>query len=346
MSAIEIKNIYRWIKSIYPLKNELPTIAEIKTISDLSSLKLSHFTIVNAFNIEKCLTIDDIKCVKIDGNWITTNEYMNRIVNTIEYRNLSFFLENPNAIPECNLSSLKIEELCTNTDTFKPHYRILSPTSNSKTNMSNHFTFPSLDLRTDSKIIAKELDRLIKTRNKHKMIHFHLNEGGDMDVVHTILRCLCGEKEEWMKPFTIYDSEYNHENDTTHKITIIPQKHDPWQEFSYKDKYSGKIILHVNLKCASSSWYLITYLIYAFSDTITRETIRIHGKKIKVGRVTGNIIIDGYSSTSSGDSLGEEKDIQQTFTIFNKKTTIRAPSKALITSVHKQDYNRFWLPNS
>ena len=186
MSAIEIKNIYRWIKSIYPLKNELPTISEIKTISDLSSLKLSHFTIVNAFNIEKCLTIDEIKCVKINKKWITINEYMNMIVNTIEYRNLSFFLENPNDIPECNLSSLKIEELCTTAHTIKPHYNKLSSTSNPKTNISNHFTFPSLDLRTDSKIIAKELDRLIKTRNKHKMIHFHLNEGGDLDVVHTM----------------------------------------------------------------------------------------------------------------------------------------------------------------
>ena len=346
MSAIEIKNIYRWIKSIYPLKHDLPNMAEIKTISDLSSLKLSHFTIVNAFNVGKYITIDDIKYVKIDGNWITINEYMNRIVNTIEYRNLSFFLENPNDMPECNLSSLKIEELCITAYTIKPHYSILSSTFNPKTNMTNHFIFPSLDLRTDSKIIAKELDRLIKTRNKHKMIHFHLNEGGDLDVVHTILRCLCGEKEEWMKPFTIYDSTYNHENNTTHKITIIPQTQDPWHDFLYKDKYSGKIILHVNLKCASSAWYLITYLIYAFSDTIIRETITIHGKPIKVGRVAGNIIIDGYSSTSSGDSLGEEKDIQRTFTIFNKKTTIRAPSKVLITSVMKQDYNRFWLPNS
>jgi len=345
MSETEIKDIYRWIKSTYPIKKDLPTISDIHTINDLIALKLSHFTIVNAFNIEKYISIDDIQYIKINEKWIPVNKYMNMIVNTIEYRYLSFFLENPKCIPECTLPSFKIAEVCTNTHRSAPHYRNLSSTWNPMKYGSNHFIFPSLDLRTDSKQIKKELDRLVATRNNHKILHFHLNEGGDLDVVHSILRCLCGKKEAWMKPLILYDTMYTHEDDITHKKTIIPQENDPWQNFPYKDKYSGKIMLHVNLHCASSAWYLITYLIYAFSDTIVRETVKVHGKTIKVGRITGNIKIRGYSSTTSGDALGEEKDIQKEFTIFNKPFTIRTPSQVFITSVRTQDYNRFWLPN-
>jgi hypothetical protein len=345
MSTTEIKDIYRWIKSIYPLKEHLPTISDIHTINDLISLKLSHFTIVNAFHIDKYISIHDIKYVKINDKWITINKYMNMIVNTIEYRYLSFFLENPMCIPECTLPSFKIEEVCTNTHSVAPHYSTVGLTVNPKKG-SNHFIFPTLDLRTDSKQIKRELDRLVATRNNHKILHFHLNEGGDLDVVHSILRCLCGKKEAWMKPLIKYDSMYNHEDSITHNKTIILQENDPWIFFPYKDKYSGKIMLHVNLHCASSAWYLITYLIYAFSDTIVRETVKVHGKTIKVGRVTGNIKIRGYSSTTSGDALGEEKDIQKAFTIFNKPFTIRTPSQVYSTSVQPQDYNRFWLPNN
>ena len=98
MSVTEIKDIYRWMKSTYPLKEHLPTISDIHTINDLVSLKLSHFTIVNAFHIEKYVPIDDIQYIKINDKWITINKYMNMIVNTIEYRYLSFFLENPNRL--------------------------------------------------------------------------------------------------------------------------------------------------------------------------------------------------------------------------------------------------------
>jgi len=345
MSDAEIKNIYRWMKSIYPFKKDLPAISDIHTINDLISLKLSHFTIVNGFTIGKYIPINNAQTLKIHDKWMTVNTYMKMIVNTIEYRYLSFFLENPTYIPVCNLPSLHIKEVCQNRHIYKPHYTNLVSLAPPIPQGANHFIFPSLDLRTDSKRIKRELDRLITTRNDHKTLHFHLNEGGDLDVVHSILRCLCEKKEAWMKPLVVYDMMYNHEDDITHKKTIIPQEHDPWQDFLYKDKYSGKIVLHVNLHCASSAWYLITYLIYAFSNTIVRETVKLYGKTIKVGRVTGNIKIHGYSSTTSGDALGEEKDIQKTFTIFDKPFTIRAPSQVYITSVQKQDYNRFWLPN-
>jgi hypothetical protein len=42
------------------------------------------------------------------------------------------------------------------------------------------------------------MDRLIKNRNKYKLIQFHLenNTGGYIVLIHIIIRCLVGKREK------------------------------------------------------------------------------------------------------------------------------------------------------
>lgn len=379
---IQIKTIYKWIKSIYPLKKNLLPISDVDSLADIFSLKLSHFTILNGVLINKIINSENISHVKIPlvKDWITINEYLRLLCRNIEHKYLIFFVENPYKIPKCTLPGLEIEKIKTHSNhELNPNY-INTGLDNIKLNKTqkirttpNHFVFPSLDISSDESniaIVSKELRRLVKTRDNYKTLHFHLNKGGDTAVAVIILMCLCGKKESWMKNETLYDIKRYHEDDTTHKITLMPQEYDPWcpwerdsiyydlfcqifindkgiNEYrSYDKKYNGKIILHLNLNCSSATWYLITYIIYAFSSDIKRQTINVNGVPIKVGKINSNsLTIHGYSLTSSGDAFGETEDTNKEFTIGTKKFTLRAPTIETITSVKDIDYNRFWLPS-
>lgn len=359
--AEEAKAIYRWIKSIYPLPRELPPLSAVRTLADIIALKLSHFVVLKSFDLTKSILLRGITHVQANGQWMPIRTYVRLLAQSLPYKDLVFWLAYPDRIPVCHLPTLRIERVIPITPSF-----IKLPSPIKDAHGANHFTFPTLDISTHAATISKELHRLIRTRDQHSTLHFHIHEGGDLTVVHLLLRCLCGIKEPWMKRSVLYDSQRYHEDNATHKRTLLPIEYDPWTPWDsasrdyplfqtlfhekeyrpYTEKYTGAIILYVNLKSASAAWYLITYLIYAFATHITRESTTVYGIPIKIGRIKGNKLhIHGYSSTTSGDQLGDQADTLKQFTLSGKEFTIKAPTQAFTeSSVKKIDFNRFWLP--
>lgn len=67
-----------------------------------------------------------------------------------------------------------------------------------KTKDKNHFYFDSFNVYNNYKLLHKELNRLIKTRDNYDELHIHLenNRGGDLVPVHILIRCLAGPKEK------------------------------------------------------------------------------------------------------------------------------------------------------
>ena len=372
MSKEEVKDIYNFIVEKYPLKN-IPNSSKIKNISNIHKLRLSHFSIINSYDLTKSIDLKNVSDVYINSKWITKNEYKKLVAQNMRYRDLDYFMKFPDYVPVFNLPNLKIEKLRNNNnkiikikiiDThikFDTHIKIY------KSVLQNHFTFNSLDIGTDKNQISSELIRLIKYRDDYKSLHFHLYEGGDIVVVTFILLCLCGKREKWMKKFKELDTYYYHENNITGKKTLIIKESDPWNflnlknsyEYTrfrelminndkyclYKNKYSGKIILYVNYLTASASWYLTTYLIYSFAEKIIRKTIKINGIFVKIGYVISNQIeIIGFSSTSSGDALESSNINEKIFKLFGEKFSISVPTKFFLEeSIKKIDYNRFWI---
>jgi len=326
----------------------------VKKYEDLVALDLSHFHIMGAFDHFRRMDITNVSHVLVEAGWLSMRQYLAALTKAVEYLNLSFFLEYPHAVPYCSLPPLHIHRICEGGVVTTPKYTsvaIEKPLDHD----SNHFNFyRSLDMSTDATAIRKELTRLNHTRDRYHTLHFHLWEGGDLSVVHMILKCLCGQREDWMTPYMMHDSQKFHEDDNTGKITLLPLHYDPWvtterttpiiRSFkNYCTKYGGKIVLHVNRKTASAAWYLITYLVYAFAKKITRKTVLVHGIPVKVGLVRG-IEIHGYSLTSSGDGLGDHPTRE--CKIFGKKYTVKFPAQFYKTSVEQRDLNRFWLPNA
>jgi hypothetical protein len=315
----------------------------VKVFEDLVALDLSHFHIMGAFDHFRYIDITKMSHVLIETGWVSIKRYLAALTKTVEYLNLSFFLEHPHALPYCTLPPLHIHKICKDGRVTAPEYttvRIEKPLDHG----SHHFNFyRSLDMSTDATTIRKELTRLNHTRDKYDTLHFHLWEGGDLSVVHMILKCLCGQREDWMTPYIRHDTD----DDTV-------EHYDPWvttepttpviRSFkNYCTKYAGKIVLHVNRKTASAAWYLITYLIYAFAKKIVRKTLLVHGIPVKVGVVQG-IEIHGYSLTSSGDGLGDKPS--RPCKLFGNKYMIKFPNQFYKTSVEQRDINRFWLPNA
>jgi hypothetical protein len=285
---------------------------------------------------------------------MTTRQYLRAVAAIVDHLELPFFLEDPHRIPYCELPSLAITSICENDRIVKPRYLSLHIEKPMKRG-PNHFNFfPSLDMGTDARAIVRELTRLNHTRDKHDTLPFHLWQGGDLSVIHMIIKCLCGQREDWMTPYVKYDSDRYHEDDDTGKKTLLPLHYDPWittehttpliSDFkNYCAKYRGKIVLHVNRDCASAAWYLITYLIYAFATKITRKTISLHGVSMKIGIVRG-VEIHGYSLTTMGDAYGDNPNRE--CKLFGKKYQVKFPSQIYKTSVEPRDLNRFWMPNA
>jgi hypothetical protein len=218
-----------------------------------------------------------------------------------------------------------------------------------KINEKNHFYFNSFFVNNNNKQLKKELDRLIKYRDDFHEIHFHLdnNGGGDLVPVHLILRCLTGKKEGWMKNIkkiykngnktaewriTEWDCWKEEKEDDNHlNLKLLP---------NYDTKYTGKIYLYMSEDNASSTWFFITYLIYAFGGDIHRYSKRCYGQTIKFGSIHKNnrLVLIGLSSTTSGDGNP----------IYKKfgNICIRYPTEQFIScSVKPQDWNRFWIEN-
>jgi hypothetical protein len=201
------------------------------------------------------------------------------------------------------------------------------------------------ELLDEIEAMKKELDRLILNRDKYKEIHFHIenNGGGDLIPVHLILRTLTGKKEKWMKNIIKInknkkieewncwneENEYHAESVKNLELIKLPD---------FNDKYNGKIHLHINETNGSSSWFLITYLIYSFGGKINRFTKKCENRIYKYGTINNNLSklkLYGTSNTTSGDGNSIKKNINN--------INIYIPTEQFIkSSVKKKDYNRYW----
>ena len=123
------------------------------------------------------------------------------------------------------------------------------------------------------------------------------------------------------------EGEYNTIEEIKHDITCY-----------FKDKYNGKIHLHINESNGSSSWFLITYLIYSFGGKINRFTKKCENRIYKYGTINNNLSklkLYGTSNTTSGDGNSIKKNINN--------INIYIPTEQFIkSSVKKKDYNRYW----
>ena len=196
---------------------------------------------------------------------------------------------------------------------------------------SNHFYFESFMINTNYKQLKIEIDRLIKNRDKYNSIHFHLdkNGGGDIVPAHIILRCLIGEKEQWMKnikkilkngnmeEWDCWKEEDEFNDGIFEKLNL---DHYP----NYDTKYNGKIYLYMNNYNGSAAWFFITYLIY--------------GDSIKFGSIdkSSQLVLIGHSGTTSGDG--------NSISIKYNNININCPTEQFIScSIKKYDWNRFWI---
>jgi len=223
-------------------------------------------------------------------------------------------------------------------------YKTINTTIINKSLTNNHFYFNSFNVDNNLIQIKTEINRLINNRDKFKNIHFHLhnNSGGDLVPVHIIINCLIGYKnKKWMKNITkimknkkildwdCWDEESGPNYEIVKELNI--------DNIIYENKYIGKIYLHINENCTSSTWFFITYLIYAFSDKIIRYSKKCFGNIIKFGSIESKqLFLLGSSGTTSGD--GDPIIIK-----YNNNIEINCPTEQFIScSILKNDWNRFW----
>jgi hypothetical protein len=347
----EAKRIYRLLKDKYPLKGQLPSIRSIVGLDDIICLELSHFDINGLFdyNYDMCVNLKNITHIQTATDTYTLQEYLRfatRYIRGIERIRL---IQHPDLFPVSPLPILHIQKVCSKNNWSTPTYVHLAIEKAIRSPFANHFFFEDFNINEAHANLSREINRLIEVRDRYTTLHFHLEKGGDLVPVHVILRCLCGKPESWMKPYSILDSVWGN---------IQKDPWSPWDTDSvdyrqylelgikqipcYDTKYKGTIVIHANNQCASSAWFCITYLIYAFANSIERSTQRINGVSIKVGRLQGpSLKLIGHSLTTSGDGNSQVAPI----TIANKMYKVQIPTQQFIESpVKVYDYNRFWLP--
>jgi hypothetical protein len=356
MNEAQLENkINEILKNMYPLK---------ATFDDISNL--SHFYICFN-NISKKILINmDINGIIIDGPFkkykiktvVTTTDdiykwddyiklyikYINK--SDLPCTNYNYFI---NKLLKYNdIHFLNIHKfIFTNNEEYIVKYieqtnkkiQQITPKIN---NSSNHFYFNSFNNKTPN--LNKDIERLIENRDKYNNIHFHLegNGGGDLIPVHLIIRTLVGKKQKWMRnTIKILKNKKKYEWDNwkeeiahpdyfnTLGIKILPH---------YETKYNGKIYLYMDEHCGSSTWYFITYLIYAFSSKIYRYSKKCYGIDIKYGEIESKQLkLYGHSATTSGDGNSELINI-------NNDIKIYCPTEQFIScSVKHKDWNRFWV---
>ena len=344
-----VKSIYSFLKKNYP--EQLPSTASIKKYEDILNLGLSHFT-TNLVYRDIFIDIRDITYIEVNNQLIHIDDYKKILTPLMLYKDLILIMKFPNLLPVTRLPSLQVQRIL-----FRNKMIIPKTTSYENTHYkykNNHYRISSFVIQDNSSELSEVIRRLWKMRDTHSTIHFHLegNFGGDLIVVHLILICLCGGKQGWMTPYEV--SEINSSGKK------IKRKWDPWSVIptkgyeeqyaqlkidyeslpTFTDKYNGKIVLHIDPRCGSSTWFFITYIIYVFSNKIERFVKDINGIPIKLGRVSGpQIELRGTSNTTSGDG----NTILKMFVIEDTKMQFKFPTQAnLDRPVELQDWNRFW----
>jgi len=350
----QIQSIYAYLKKQYPL----PLPSEITTLAELMNLKLSHFNINGVLDYNQILNISELTHVEINSEWIPIDTYATLMTRFTPITSRGALLQHPTRLITCNLPSYTIQRLKQGERIETPKYLTYEkafPVAKSSVSGANHFTISSFTIDDNSAQLSEVIGRLWKVRDSYSTLHFHLEEntGGDLIPVHLIMLCLCGGHQRWMTDYEVIE-HYNGRN--------VSRKWNPWtpwdpdnhdyknyktldldetELFRHTTPYKGKIVVHMNRGCQSSTWYFITYLVYVFANRIERFVQYIHGVPFKCGRVSrSQIELHGYSGTTSGDG----NLICKNFILDG--TTIRGcfPTQANIHHpIQERDWNRFWI---
>jgi hypothetical protein len=351
-----VEKIYHILLKYYPIKISFD---KINT--------LSHFRILSN-NCKKILTIN----IDINGEYknykiikVITTEIFDWHKYLLLYVFLSNMSNNPcineekflnnlhsyNYIDILNIKKLIIKDKTTGEIIeYKVQYTDNLPSNNiiekDKRRKDNHFYLEDFSISNNYKNLKLEIDRLIKNRDKYKIIHFHLqnNDGGDIVPAHIIIRCLVGRKEKWMKNIIkilrnkeVFEWDcWKEENINSPNYEVV-KKLNLDNLSNYDTKYNGKIYLHMDIKNGSAAWFFITYLIYAFANKINRFSKKCYGQNIKYGKIeSNNLILLGHSGTTSGDG--------NPIKIKYGNIKIKCPTEQFIScSIKKYDWNRFWI---
>jgi hypothetical protein len=234
-------------------------------------------------------------------------------------------------------------------------YQVEWPTDPPFISHDNHFLFSSFNYDDNVSALGKELSRLIQTRDTHEEIHIHLNGnfGGQIHPVNVILLCLCGGREKWMK------------NQVAMQGIDDQAEWDPWEitgdvmrplgmtliDMQCMEKlrrYRGKITVHMFPSNGSATFFLISYLVYAFGKP-RRFTRECYGEQLKgTGERSSEVkfgngdseqlTLLGTSGTTSGDGNDQVVTLDEA-----RGIRARIPQQQFLTgSINSLDWNRFW----
>jgi hypothetical protein len=310
------------------------------------NLKLSHFN-SNVLDYTRCIDIHSITHIEFDSKIIPIDEYKKIVVSLMRHIDYVYFIVFPTILPSI---ILKHHRICKSGKLEEPKFiNITIPRSITVSKTPNHFQISSFDITSNSTQLSSVLKKLWEHRDNYSTLHFHLegNGGGDLIPVHLIMLCLCGGRQQWMTDYEVIESDNGR------------RKWDPWVPWDpnsgyfkqykeldidaprYTSQYIGKIILHVDAECGSSTWFMISYIIYVFAEKIKRFTTYRNGRQIKLGRVFGRQIeLHGISNTTSGDG----NSIVKEFLLDGSKLKFKFPTQANISRpIDERDWNRFWI---
>ena len=359
-----ISSINTILKNNYPIKKSFDEINNLSHF-EIFSNNYNKFLTIN-INIDGLILSGPYKNYQIDKVFTTEiidwNKYILLYVSfldksrnpCINKTNFIYLIHTYNYNNVLNIKKMlikhnnhTIEYEVDYIDTHKYYLPSLKTIYNNNINKKdNHFYLDDFSVNDNYKKLKIDIDRLIKNRDKYRNIHFYLNNNGGGDIVpaHMIVRCLIGQRENWMKPIQKIETtkeilEWNcweEENKDSPNYKVVKKLNLDTLP-NYDTKYNGKIYVHMNKQNGSSAWFFITYLIYGFSTKMNRFSKKCYGQDIKYGAVESDqLVLLGHSGTTSGD--GNQ--------VLIKKNNIEilCPTEQFIScSVKKYDWNRFWI---
>jgi hypothetical protein len=313
--------------------------------SEFMSLELSHLHISSVPFIRQYRDFKDVSHVLSEGRWISKDKYMRMVAKYCHLNRLILLWKYPNGCPDQNIVVVEKLKLFNGDIILLNSLPLKKYQAPAIKNDSSYFVFETFQIHGNVKHMREQFRRLINDRFKMKSIHFNVenNGGGDLIPVHLIMLILCGGRQKWMTPYHVIETRKR-----------IHRKWDPWDLFDDPDNddyldakklgvsksditrpYTGKIHLHVNENCSSSTWYFVTYMIYAFATKIHRKTVKIWGRDLKIGHFESRQLVLHGSSTGTTSGDGNPVFYDNSITI---PTQINAERP-----IKECDWKRFWI---
>lgn len=332
------------IQKYYPKK--LP---HVSSVQDVMRLRLSHLGVVH-LNRRLILDVKDVTHVRTEpSGWMTLSRYLRlyaTYLNVVDLADAS--LVHPSTLPDIRIVSVRMKSRAAETS---PVYYGVAPVPRVPRDRTVFEIRSFEDDRKDvSRNLAEVIDRLWSTRDSLPCIHFRLegNSGGSLTAAYLIVRCLAGPRRPWMVDESVIETQADGTRASRTWDPWIPEKDANQTRIlksfkfngraDYAAAYAGPITLHVDADCASATWYFITLMVYAFSETVERGRETRLGVPVKVGRCEGGTLrIEGHSTTCSEDGNAELLPLSSLTMIV--PTQVRVAS-----SIQHRDFGRFWLP--